>query len=243
MKVCIVVLFASLALSNGEYQECNGSNESNESNECNWSIENEPIKRQEPDYNPPEEESNEEVGPNFGTGGDRGFTCNEFPPLECKEQTCYGGMDPKGCPMPDSCLPFKNGGCAEHCPVNCAANEIMCSYGSDPTTDCHLGDFCHPAKSGNFALDGKTECAEHCPVNCGQDEMFCQGGQGADGCAMPDLCIPNKGPMGKDDIPCPANCPTVCGPEEIECSNGVDPTSGCPMGSGCQLIKDGCPTV
>merc|ERR1711981_200075 len=164
MKVCIVVLFASLAMSNGQ------------------------------DPPPP---------------------CKELPPPpECKDQLCPGGMDDKGCPLADICLPFKDTtGCDVHCPVKCATNEIRCSNGADDQ-GCHLGNFCTSAKSGNFALDGETECAAHCPANC-----------------------------GKDEIPCPAYCPTKCAPEEMVCSNGVDPTSGCPMGSGCQLKKDGCPTV
>merc|ERR1712072_424654 len=194
MKVCIVVLFASLAMSMAMPQD------------------------------PP--------------------PCGELPPPPpCKDQICPQGMDPKGCPLPDMCLPYKDGkDCAIHCPVKCATHEIKCSNGVDDM-GCHHPAFCTSATAGNFALDGITECAAHCPANCGQDKMLCNGGPGPDGCAMPDFCIPNQGPKGKDDIPCPAYCPTKCAPEEMVCSNGVDPTSGCPMGNGCALIKDGCPTV
>ena len=36
------------------------------------------------------------------------------------------------------------------------------------------------------------ECPIQCPMNCGQDEMSCPGGD-ANGCMIPDFCMPLKG--------------------------------------------------
>ena len=56
-----------------------------------------------------------------------------FCPVHCKsdEMTCGGQWDPKtGKQMtPDSCIPMKNGDCANSCPVYCNDGEMMCAGG------------------------------------------------------------------------------------------------------------------
>ena len=44
---------------------------------------------------------------------------------------------------------------------------------------------------GPLDNDG-NECPIQCPMNCGKDTMSCPGGD-ANGCMMPDFCMPLKG--------------------------------------------------
>ena len=38
-----------------------------------------------------------------------------------------------------------------------------------------------------------TECGVTCPTTCGADDLNCFGGEDANGCSMPNFCIPMKG--------------------------------------------------
>ena len=94
---------------------------------------------------------------------------------------CAGQWDPKTRKQmtADSCIPMKNGDCANSCPVFCNEGDMMCSGGKNflilfqklkyfivhsvGTDDfgCKMPDFCHHG--------------EFCPVKCGKDEMTCPG--------------------------------------------------------------------
>ena len=72
---------------------------------------------------------------------------------------------------------------------------------------------------------------------CGPEDMMCPGGMDANGCPMPELCMPMKGPMGFDGVTeCPSNCPTFCGAEEMMCPGPVD-ANGCMGPETCMPMK------
>ena len=82
-----------------------------------------------------------------------------------------------------------------------------------------------------------SACPEMAPVECGADEFNCPGGMDAEGCMMPDLCVPSKGPMGFDGVTeCPSNCPATCGAEELWCPGPMD-TNGCMGPETCMPMK------
>ena len=57
---------------------------------------------------------------------------------------CPGEIDPKTGEQiaPDSCVPYKNGECAAHCPKQCGEKEMLCPGKMDPK-GCQEPDFCH----------------------------------------------------------------------------------------------------
>ena len=57
---------------------------------------------------------------------------------------CPGPWDPKTGEQtgPDSCMPYKNGECAAHCPKQCGEKEMLCPGKMDPK-GCQEPDFCH----------------------------------------------------------------------------------------------------
>merc|ERR1712223_1358055 len=83
----------------------------------------------------------------------------KFCPVNCdyeKEMMCPGPWDPKTGEQiaPDSCMPYKNGECAAHCPKQCGEKEMLCPGKWDPKTGEQTGpDMCMPHKNG--------ECAAH----------------------------------------------------------------------------------
>ena len=87
-------------------------------------------------------------------------------------------------------------------------------------------------------------CPVTCPTPCGPGEMRCSGGMDANGCMMPDTCIPAFGKYricflflvckklqfnqkiaadGVDGVKCPNVCPVPCGLEEVFCPGGLMP--------------------
>ena len=87
-----------------------------------------------------------------------------------------------------------------------------------------------------FAAAAVSGCPEMAPVECMPEDMVCPGGLDWEGCPMPDMCMPSKGPMGYDGIECPAYCPTNCGPEDQWCYGGMD-ANGCEMPATCMPMK------
>ena len=84
--------------------------------------------------------------------------------------------------------------------------------------------------------------------------MRCSGGMDANGCMMPDTCMPAFGKYricflflvckklqfnqkiaadGVDEVKCPNVCPVPCGLEEVFCPGGLMQTTGCPMPNTC----------
>ena len=134
----------------------------------------------------------------------------EHPICSHEDMPCWGGLDPDGCSMPDTCIPHKDSNdCPGICPTFCNMGEMMCPSGED-SNGCRSPDSCYPAKGviwnsiifkhvfnfetfeGPMGKDG-IECPAHCPVNCGMDSMMCQGGEDPNGCRMPEFCVPSKG--------------------------------------------------
>ena len=79
-----------------------------------------------------------------------------------------------------------------------------------------------------------SACPEMVPIECGPEEFMCPGGMDPEGCPMPDLCWPSKGPMGWDgETECPSNCPVMCSGEDMMCPGGMD-SNGCMFPDTCQ---------
>jgi len=150
-------------------------------------------------------------------------TCNpgKFCPVDCdweKEKMCAGDWDPKtGQQMTaDFCIPNKVGECANHCPMKCGENDMMCPGKMDPN-GCKMPDTCNPGKfcpancdwekemtcagtldpktgeptTADYCIPNKVgECINHCPMPCGEKDMICPGKMDAMGCKMPDMCFP-----------------------------------------------------
>merc|ERR1719369_1600741 len=149
--------------------------------------------------------------------------CQPITPPKCDEKdlSCYGGVDPDGCPMPDFCspsiqVPGKDGNfCPAFCPTKCSSVDEMSCYGGEDGNWCQMPDFCHPSK-GNPGFDG-NECPSFCPVKCSPDEISCYGGSDPNGCMMGDFCWPMKGQPGKDGNECPVSCPIKCDGDDLHC--------------------------
>jgi len=104
--------------------------------------------------------------------------CVNHCPMDCgKDMLCPGKMDPKGCKMPDTCVPGK------FCPAECdGEKELMCpGKWNEDWTEQMSGDYCIPNKNG--------DCWNTCPMDCGKDTI-CPGGMDPKGCPMPDTCMP-----------------------------------------------------
>merc|ERR1712223_287045 len=95
-------------------------------------------------------------------------------PVNCNWETemmCGGGVDPRGCPMPDTCIsntgPMATDGtmCPSMCPVTCNwETEMMCGGGMDPN-GCPMPDTCIP-NTGPMGTDGTlpVHVPGHLPV-------------------------------------------------------------------------------
>merc|ERR1739846_138131 len=83
-----------------------------------------------------------------------------------------------------------------------------------------------------------NECPIQCPMDCGKDMMNCPGGD-ANGCIMPDTCMPTKGgPLDNNGLECPVLCPMNCGKDMMSCPGGDD-GNGCMMPDTCMPTKGG----
>merc|ERR1712241_1455508 len=71
-----------------------------------------------------------------------------------------------------------------------------------------------------------------CPVTCPVDNMYCGGGMDANGCPMPNTCMPMTGPIGNDGDACAVACPPACAAGDMICPGGID-HNGCPMPDTC----------
>ena len=164
-------------------------------------------------------------------------------PVKCAEteKPCPGGLDANGCKMPNICVPIHDGTvdnwgnpCWSSCPIVCQEDEQLCRTGVNPWTGCKITDSCEPAMDPY-----RPECPNHCPVECVETERFCFGGFDANGCLLPDICIPfADGTFDYDGKACPmTRCPvTHCKEGEQLCLNHVDPRSGCMMPGECHPI-------
>merc|ERR1712002_204467 len=71
----------------------------------------------------------------------------DYPTCGDMEMVCPGGLDPAGCPMPDSCVPREiempdGHKCMGVCPVNCPSDMMFCP-GSADERGCPMPDECH----------------------------------------------------------------------------------------------------
>ena len=162
------------------------------------------------------------------------------------ELTCmdnFAGAITEACP---TCIPNQDGTvdnwgnpCWSSCPVSCQEGEQLCGAGVDPWSGCNTSGWCEPA------IDPATKCPFHCPTMCAETEMHCYGGSDANGCMMPDICVPSQdtGTVDNWGNPCWNSCPVFCHEGEQVCGDGVDPWSGCKMSGWCEPTMDtmGCP--
>ena len=93
--------------------------------------------------------------------------------------------------------------------------------------------------SALLVVSAYAECPPLEPVECGPEDrpMPCWGGIGPDDCPLPDICIPMKGPVGKDGMECPSNCPAICRNDEMPCPGGEDFLNGCTMPDFCMPVE------
>ena len=81
-------------------------------------------------------------------------SCPAFCPIVCshEEDTCSGGLDNTGCPLPNTCMSktFGNDGnvCPVACPVTCPDGQLKCNGGRDKN-NCQMPDTC-VSNTGNF---------------------------------------------------------------------------------------------
>ena len=84
-------------------------------------------------------------------------TCPASCPVVCPpdQETCPGGTNNDGCPMPNACIPktFGTNGstvCPVACPVPCAGDHLHCDGGFD-VNGCKKPNTCVP-NDGTFFL-------------------------------------------------------------------------------------------
>merc|ERR1719266_2924179 len=175
-----------------------------------------------------------------GPVGNDGNECAVTCPMDCGKDmmNCPGFNDANGCKMPDTCMPTKGPigtdgtECAVTCPsAPCGEDFMTCADVS--ANGCPMPDTCIAMKGGAVDNDG-NDCPVSCP--CPADHMVCPVDDG-NGCSLP-ICMPTKGPMGKDGNQCANVCPTKCGDNENSCWGGED-ANGCPMPDTCIPVPTG----
>jgi len=130
--------------------------------------------------------------------------CENHCPVFCSEgQTlCPGGTDSMGCAKPDFCHH------GEFCPVECKADEKMCSGQYDYAADKQVSqDTCQPYYNG--------ECESQCNVYCREGEAHCPGGTDSNGCPKADFCY--------HEAFCPVECDTAT---QKHCEGQYDSNAG-----------------
>ena len=78
-------------------------------------------------------------------------------------------------------------------------------------------------------IDPTNNCPAICPAPCPADQR-CPGTSTANGCPMPDTCIPIT--FGENGKACPVACPVTCPPSQKVCEGGFD-AYGCRMPNTC----------
>ena len=121
--------------------------------------------------------------------------CQLHCPKQCNwlnEQSCWGGLDPNGCPEPDYCMslgyefegPGANGTkvfCPNYCSPMCSNDELWCSSGQDEN-GCYGPSYCIPK------IDAQ-ECPGFCPITtCPPGSEYVPGLPDADGCPTQGFC-------------------------------------------------------
>lgn len=151
--------------------------------------------------------------------------CPTLDPVECDppHMWCGGGVDSKGCAMPDFCHwidPYAHCSAYEFCPVMCPDDMMPCP-GGESYNGCPMPDTCHLAPSSTDL------CPVTCPVYCDWDtQLTCGGGLDSKGCAEPTWCM-DKNPNCYWE-----SCPVDCGSDEMSCPGGVG-WDGCPLPDTC----------
>ena len=79
--------------------------------------------------------------------------------------------------------------CPATCPPPCPAALICPGAIVDIPGGCPVTATCMPITFGN---NGGV-CQVACPVACSEDQMSCDGGFDANGCQLPNTCVPNQG--------------------------------------------------
>merc|ERR1712088_439519 len=85
-------------------------------------------------------------------------------------------------------------------------------------------------------------CPEVTMPECNDGEFPCWGGLDADGCPIPDYCIPEKtGEIGTDGNECWSMCSPSCNQNETYCDMGY--YNGCWSGGYCTQGWGDCPAI
>merc|ERR1711863_81366 len=85
-------------------------------------------------------------------------------------------------------------------------------------------------------------CPEVTMPECNDGEFPCWGGLDADGCPIPDYCIPEKtGEIGTDGNECWSMCSPSCNQNETCCDMGY--YNGCWSGGYCTMGWGDCPAI
>ena len=122
--------------------------------------------------------------------------CQLHCPKQCNwlnEQTCWGGLDPNGCPEPDYCTPFgyekpdedgTNFFCPNYCSPMCSMDELWCQSGEDEN-GCWGPEYCMPQTT--FGPNGQ-ECPAFCPLICSNGSTYVPEPDDANGCPTQGFC-------------------------------------------------------
>ena len=122
--------------------------------------------------------------------------CQLHCPKQCNwlnEQTCWGGLDPNGCPEPDYCMPFgyekpdedgTNVFCPNYCSPMCSMDELWCQSGEDEN-GCWGPEYCMPQTT--FGPNGQ-ECPAFCPLICSNGSTYVPEPDDANGCPTQGFC-------------------------------------------------------
>lgn len=156
--------------------------------------------------------------------------CPTLDPVTCNppELYCWGGVDSKGCDLPDFCHfvdPYAPCSAFASCSVTCPEDMVVCPGGENSWNGCPYQETCMPAPSS----DDPCPYTDPCPVNCRTDQIMC-GGELYDGCPGPYWCM-------DQDPNCPyQSCPVDCPEGHSPCPGGVD-WNGCPLPETCMDIS------
>ena len=125
-------------------------------------------------------------------------------------------------------------------PMTCLEGEQVCGAGDVLWNGCNTPGWCEPTRITIFSpldptRDPWIECPFHCPVKCAETEMLCPGGLDANGCKMPNICVPiQDGTVDNWGNPCWNTCPIVCQEGEQLCGTGVNSWTGCKITGSCE---------
>ena len=123
-------------------------------------------------------------------------------------------------------LPFVACDCPSNEAPTCAPSDLMCGGEPDP----YSPDGC-PTPMYCLGKNPYERCSARafCPSVCSDGQMSCSGGEDADGCPLPDICITQS-------ENCYTPCPINCGPDQVVCGGNPGVWGECPTPQYCESV-------